>query len=123
MKYLFDYCRIKQGRSEVILKELFVVAERIKTLREHCGLTQSGLAKKLGLTRSSINSWEMGLSIPSTQYIVELAKLFGVSTDYLLGMDKGAKINVDNLSEKEVAAIVELVNCLLNKTIEDNYRR
>jgi len=103
-----------------MLKELFLVAERIKTLREHCGLTQSGLAKKLGLTRSSINSWEMGLSIPSTQYIVELAKLFGVSTDYLLGMNEGAKINVENLSEKEVAAIVELINCLLNKTIEDN---
>ena len=51
-------------------------------------MTQAELAKKLGITRSSVNAWEMGISVPSTQYIVELALLYNVSTDYLLGQDK-----------------------------------
>ena len=80
-------------------KELLLLAEKIKTIREQLGMTQAELARKLGLTRSSINGWEMGLSVPSTQYIVELAKLFRVSTDYLLGMKHGAVLNIDDLTE------------------------
>ena len=68
-------------------KELLLLAEKIKSIREQLGMTQAEVARKLGLTRSSINGWEMGLSVPSTQYIVELAKLFNVSTDYLLGFN------------------------------------
>ena len=61
-------------------------SDRIKKLREQMGYTQSELAKKLYLTRASVNSWEMGLSAPSTSTIVELSRLFHVSTDYLLGL-------------------------------------
>lgn len=64
-----------------------MVADRIKAIREQRGLTQADLAKQLGITRSSVNAWEQGISVPSTQYIVELAGLFKVSTDYLLGID------------------------------------
>lgn len=86
-----------------------MIANKIKMLRERHGLTQSDLAKKLGLTRSGVNAWEMGISVPSTQYIVELAALFGVSTDYLLDIEKEETINVSGLSEKEVGMIAELV--------------
>lgn len=60
-----------------------MIADRIKKLRQQFGLTQFDLAKKLNITRSSVNALEMGISIPSTQYIVELAELFKVSTDYI----------------------------------------
>ena len=63
-----------------------MVAERISELREQQNMTQAELAKRLGITRSSVNAWEQGISVPSTQYIVELSALFGVSTDYLLGV-------------------------------------
>jgi len=66
----------------------------------------------MGLTRSSVNAWEMGLSVPSTQYIVELAKIFNVSADYLLGIETTATISVEGLSEKKVASLVELVKFL-----------
>ena len=92
-------------------KELLLLADKIKTIREQLGMTQAELARKLGLTRSSINGWEMGLSVPSTQYIVELAKLFGVSTDYLLGMKQGAVLNIDDLTEKEVSVLLDIANC------------
>ena len=96
-------------------KELFTLADKIKKLREQAGWTQSELAKKLGLTRSSVNGWEMGLSVPSTQYIVELAKLFSVSTDYLFGMNETATISVENLTDKEVALVTDLIKCLSSK--------
>ena len=86
-----------------------MIANKIKMLRERLNLTQSDLAKKLGLTRSGVNAWEMGISVPSTQYIVELAALFGVSTDYLLDIEKEKSININGLSEKEVGMIIELV--------------
>ena len=92
--------------------ELFTLAEKIKLLRERAGLTQADLARQMGLTRSSVNAWEMGLSVPSTQYVVELAKAFQVSTDYLLGIEGKASISVEGLSEKKVALVVELVECL-----------
>lgn len=86
-----------------------MVADKIKALREQNGYTQSDLAKKLGITRSSVNAWEMGISVPSTQYVVELANIFKVSTDFLLGVKSTATVNVEGLSEKDV----QLVNAVI----------
>ena len=63
-----------------------MICDRIKQLREQAGYSQAQLAKRLDVTRSSVNAWEMGLSMPTTQYVVTLAKLFHVSADYLLGL-------------------------------------
>lgn len=92
-------------------KELFSLAERIKALRESAGLTQAEVARMLGISRSGVNAWEMGLSVPSTQYIVELAKKFDVSTDYLLGIESTSTISVKGLSEKQVAVLLETIEC------------
>lgn len=92
-------------------KELFSLANRIKKLRESTGLTQSEIARQLGISRSGVNAWEMGLSVPSTQYIVELAKKFGVSTDYLLGMKDTATISVKGLSQKQISALLGTIEC------------
>ncbi len=86
-----------------------MIAERIKSLREQQNKTQSDLAKQLGITRSSVNAWEMGISVPSTQYIVELAHIFHVSTDYLLGVNTTSTISVAGLSDKDV----ELINSII----------
>ena len=92
-----------------------VIADKIKILREKKGITQSELAANLGITRSAVNAWEMGLSVPSTQYIVELADIFKVSTDYLLGIDSSASISVAGLSEKDIQLIHNLINHLKEK--------
>lgn len=88
-----------------------MICDKIKMLRDKCGITQASLARELGITRSSVNAWEMGLSIPSTQYIVELALIFNVSTDYLLGIERTSTISVDGLTDREIASIVEIVEC------------
>mgnify|MGYP003262045580 CR=1 FL=1 len=97
-------------------KNYSLLPGKIKQLREKSEMTQAELARELGLTRSSINAWEMGLSVPSTPFIVELAKLFGVSTDYLLGLDTTATLKVDGLSEREVSILTELVACFRGKS-------
>ena len=63
------------------------ISERIKELREKQNITQSSLAKKLNITRSAVNAWEMGISIPNVEKLVELSSLFNVSVDYLLGVN------------------------------------
>lgn len=86
-----------------------MIPERIKELREKNNLTQSSLAKKLNVTRSSVNAWEMGISMPSTALIVELAKLFQVSTDYLLGLNENVSLDISSLNDKEIMILYDLI--------------
>lgn len=92
-----------------------MTSTRIKQLREEKGLTQTELAKRLGITRSSVNAWEMGISVPSTQYIVELAEMFRVSTDYLLGVEFTATIDIGGLTQEDVQLIHGIVEHLKEK--------
>lgn len=89
-----------------------MLAERIKTLREQAGMSQEKLAKRLGITRSSVNAWEMGISTPSTQYIAELAGLFQVSADYLLGLSETATVSIAGLTEADVGLVCHLISHL-----------
>ncbi len=87
-----------------------MICDKIKNLRERAGFSQSQLAKKLDVTRSSVNSWEMGLSTPTTQYIVALAKLFHVSSDYILDIDASDKVNLEGYSTEEKQLLYNLIN-------------
>ena len=91
------------------------ISERIKELREKQNLTQSSLAKKLNITRSAVNAWEMGISVPNVEKLVELSSLFNVSVDYLLGINNSFNINISNLSEEEKKLVLNLVNILSEK--------
>jgi len=86
-----------------------MVADRIRELRNKNGMTQVQLAKLLHVTRSSVNAWEMGVSIPSTSLVADLAKYLK-TTDYLLGLDMGPSISVKGLSDEEVGILVLLAN-------------
>lgn len=83
--------------------------DKIKILREEAGYSQAQLAKKLDVTRSSVNAWEMGLSTPTTHYVVELSKLFHVSTDYLLGLKNEKHIVLDGYSKEEIELVYDLI--------------
>lgn len=86
-----------------------MIGERIKELRIRNDLTQTDLAKRLQLSRSAVNAWEMGISIPSTQYIIELADLFKTSADYILEINREESINISDLSNEEKNIIYRLV--------------
>ena len=89
-----------------------MTSERIKALREARGWTQAELARRLNITRNGVNSWEQGLSMPSPACLVDLAKLFSVSTDYLLGVERLEAVNVTGLNEEDVAILARLADRL-----------
>ena len=89
-----------------------MTADRIRALREARGWTQAELARRLNITRNGVNSWEQGLSMPSPACLVDLAKLFSVSTDYLLGVERLEMVNVTGLDAKDVAILVQLADRL-----------
>jgi len=60
------------------------VGKRIQGLRIKGGLSQEALADQLGVTRQSVSKWELGQALPDTEKIVQISRLFGVSTDWLL---------------------------------------
>ena len=92
-----------------------MIAEKVKKLREQKGLSQAELARLLGMTRSSVNAWEMGISVPSTQYIVDLAGVFDISTDYLLGVDSSSTISVSGLTDSDILLVHNIIEHLKNK--------
>lgn len=93
-----------------------MIAEKIRELRQARGWTQAELARRMGITRNGINSWEQGLSMPSPGSLVELSRIFLVSTDYLLGVERLETINVSGLDEREVALLAELADRLRGKS-------
>jgi transcriptional regulator with XRE-family HTH domain len=89
---------------------MLMIGERIRSLREKAGYSQSELAKKLSVTRSSVNAWESGISAPTAVYIIELAKLFRVSTDFILGQDPSHQLNLSGYTDEEVHILYSLLD-------------
>lgn len=61
-----------------------ILADKIITLRKKAGWSQEELAVQLGVTRQSVSKWEGAQSVPDLDKVVQMSRLFGVSTDYLL---------------------------------------
>lgn len=64
----------------------------LKTLRLRKNMTQAQLANKLGLTKSVISAYETGLRLPSYDILIHIARIYNVSTDYLLGIEQKQEI-------------------------------
>ena len=67
-----------------------MIGERLKELRKKSGMTQTDLAKKLGVTKCTISTWETGSRTPSFDKLNELCDLFDVRLDYLTGRSDDA---------------------------------
>ena len=61
-----------------------ILADKIMNLRKKAGWSQDELAAQLNVTRQSVSKWEGAQSIPDMERIVQMSRLFGVTTDYLL---------------------------------------
>lgn len=71
---------------------------RIRDLREDRDLRQSDVANATGIDQKTISNYETGKTNPDSFAIIKLAEFFGVSTDYLLGVEKA---NSDLVSDAE----------------------
>ena len=84
----------------------------LKTLRLKNNMTQAQLAQKLGLTKSVISAYETGLRLPSYDILIHIAKIYHVSTDYLLGFERKQEIDLSGLSEEEIDALLNLIKAM-----------
>ena len=64
------------------------IAERIYEFRTEMKISQQTLADEIGVSRRAITFWESGINEPKATYIARLSKFFGVSADYLLGLEE-----------------------------------
>ncbi len=87
----------------------------LKTLRTQHNYTQSQLAQKLGLTKSVISAYETGLRLPSYDVLINIAKIFKVSTDYLLGIDSRQEIDLSGLTPEEITALKNLIKAMKHR--------
>lgn len=62
--------------------------ELLKSLRSSAGLTQKQLAEKLGISKNAVSYYENSLRCPSVDILIRLARVFHVSADHLLGLDR-----------------------------------
>lgn len=86
------------------------IGARMKDLRRNRNISQTELAKHLGVSKSVISSYETGVHFPPYDILIKIANLFDVSTDYLLGVTDYRKINVDGLTERQIEAVLLIIH-------------
>lgn len=93
----------RKNKSLIDRKEF---ARRIYSLRRERGLTQTELAAKIGVARSSVANWEKGIRFPEINYVQAMATVFGVPIDYLYGMSNHRyNINVPDYFELDMTKL------------------
>lgn len=86
-----------------------MLGQRINELRIALGWSQVQLAEKLSISKQTVSNWENDNIQPSIEMLVRIAKLFHVSTDYLLGLDNAQTINVDGLPKSFIAHLTQII--------------
>ena len=86
------------------------LCEKLTQARKAAGLTQADVAAKLNVSRQAVSRWESGQSKPSTEKLLALAKIYGVSLDWLCSdaSDAGALVQEKNLDERDPVCNSEL---------------
>ena len=91
-----------------------MLAENIRRYRKEMGFTQEQLAERLGITLGAVSKWERGGSEPDLSYIMDLAELFHVSVDALIGFTMRG---MD--ADEEAKRIEELANRVASSEPEE----
>lgn len=95
--------------------EYLGLGERLKNLRKAKALTQKQIAERVGIAVSTLSGYELEEKHPSYSTLKKLAQLYGVSTDYLVGMNETRSIDVSELNDREVSALLEIADLLKEK--------
>ena len=96
------------------------IGRRLKELRHLFGYRQEEVAGMLGVERHALSQYETGARIPPSDIIARIAGIYGVSTDYILGVNKngGADaiyIDVTGLTQREISVLSALVDAMKEK--------
>lgn len=82
---------------------------RIYELRTALGWNQVQLAARLNVTKQTVSNWENDNIQPSIEMLLRLSRLFGVTTDYLLGLEDTPRLDVSGLPTGVVAHLSALI--------------
>jgi transcriptional regulator with XRE-family HTH domain len=82
----------------------------IKKLRQQNHMTQKELAQRVGVSKAIISAYETEMRYPSYDVLIKLAATFGVTTDFLLGLEKKNIVDVTGLDEEEIQIINSLIS-------------
>ena len=85
------------------------LCEKLTQARKAAGLTQADVAAKLNVSRQAVSRWESGQSKPSTEKLLALGELYGVSINRLLNTENTEKPAVETTSDESEAVPVETV--------------
>jgi len=88
---------------------------RLRALRTSKGWTQEELATRLRLTKSVVSAYETSLRYPSYDILIRICTIFGVSSDFMLGMEKQKTIDISGLSEEKEMLVRQLISALREK--------
>jgi len=83
--------------------------EKLMALREDREMSQDEIAKLLGITRGAISAYENSIRMPNYKVLVKIARLFAVSTDYLLGLEYREGIDTSGLNLRQKELVIQLV--------------
>lgn len=89
---------------------MFDFGLRLQQLRMGLNLSQEALGKKLNRSKSVICAYENNLRIPPLSVLTDIAVLFNVSLDYLVGIDKNEMVSVDGLTNRQKEIIYALIS-------------
>lgn len=70
----------------IAIMNFTLIAARIKEIRTENHLSQAQFGEKLSVSQDTVSLWEKGKSLPTTECVILIARTFGVSADYLLGL-------------------------------------
>lgn len=90
---------------------------RLKHLRLERQMTQMQVSDWIGVSKAMVSAYGTATRLPSYDVLIKLSSLFGVSTDYLLGIDDKCTLEVTGLSESEVALISNMIDALRGKKL------
>lgn len=88
---------------------MFDFGLNLKKLREEKGYSQAQLSRKLNVSKSSISKYESNQSMPSVETLTKIALIYGVSLDYLVGIERNKTILVEGLTSRQL----DIINTLL----------
>ncbi len=91
------------------------MGDKLRSLRTEKKLTQKQVADRIGLAISAVSSYESGYRYPSYETLIKLARIFHVSTDYLLGITDKRNVDVTGLDDESVQVVSHLVELLREK--------
>ena len=84
--------------------------ENLRKLRYNRSLTQKELGVKVGLSKAVVSKYENGMGYPTYDVLIRIARYFGVTTDYLLGVSNNKAVDVSGLTDSQIDTIHQLIS-------------